>query len=100
MNKRLLSTFTLTSPRIVPFAVSFPAREQHKKRARGVTNNRFLYALRSKKLGRTSSPETPPTKIEITRLKGGSFNRISGVTVVGSDHEDPVALILRTSRVT
>ena len=73
-------------------------KEYRIQRLLGGPNNRFLGVLRSKKLGRFLWPASPPKAFEIERMRGGSFNRIVGINIIGSETEDPIALILRTPR--
>ena len=59
---------------------------------------KFLGVLRAKKLGRFLSPGSPPKAFDIERMLGGTFNRIVGIKMIGSEGEDPIPLILRVSR--
>ena len=59
---------------------------------------KLLGVLRTKKLGRFLSPASPPKAFEIERMSGGSFNRITGIRIIGFEGEDPISLVLRTPR--
>ena len=73
-------------------------KEYRIQRLLGGPNNRFLGVLRSKKLGRYLWPPSPPKAFDIERMSGGSFNRVVGIKIIGSEKEDPIPLVLRTSR--
>ncbi len=60
---------------------------------------RFLESLRSKKAGSSSRPPPSPKDFIIERLAGGTFNRVTGITIVGRDGQEDVRLILRVPRI-
>lgn len=66
-------------------------------RLRTKTLNRFL---RQPSLPSQSEVETTPQReFDIERMKGGSFNRIVGISIPGSGGEDATRLVLRIPRV-
>ncbi|KAK4695285.1 hypothetical protein P7C71_g2438, partial [Lecanoromycetidae sp. Uapishka_2] len=62
---------------------------------------RILSSLRAKKVGRflRPPPPPPPKEFAIERLAGGTFNRVTGITIVGCNGEDDLRLILRVPRI-
>ena len=74
------------------------AKDYRIQRLLGGPNSRFVGVLRSKKLGRYLWPPSPPKDFDIERMSGGSFNRVTGIKIIRSEKEDPIPLVLRTSR--
>ena len=59
---------------------------------------RLFGVFHGKRLGRFLAPASPPKAFDIERMLGGTFNRIIGIKIIGSEGEDPISLILRVSR--
>ena len=62
------------------------------------SSNRLLGALRSKKVGRLLRSSSPPKEFVIERLTGGTFNRVVGITIIGSDGMSGTQMMLRVPR--
>lgn len=72
-------------------------KESRGERLLNGSSSRLIGALRGTRFRKTL-PSTTPRKFMIERLEGGTFNRITGITLPQQNSEEPQQLILRTPR--
>ncbi len=80
--------------------ILWPAQSQSQsseRRPSGVARSRILDAVRIKKFRRVLFP-TPEKEFIIERLAGGTYNRITGITVKDPKISEPKSFILRVPR--
>ena len=83
----------LWSPSCPPEAPSLSSKER-----RGASSSRILGVLRKKKATPALEPKIPSKQFLIERMAGGSYNRVTGVTILDSDGKEETRLILRVPR--
>ena len=84
----------LWSPSSPPKAPSLSSKE-----LRGASSSRILGVLRKKKATPALKPKTPSKEFLIERMAGGSYNRITGITILHSDGKEDTRLVLRVPRI-
>ena len=69
------------------------------KEIRGAFSSRILGVLRKKKATPALEPKTPSKQFLIERMAGGSYNRVTGITILDSDGKEDTRLVLRVPRI-
>ena len=69
------------------------------KELRTVSSSRILGVLRKKKAAPVLQPKTPAKQFLIERMRGGSYNRITGITILDSEGKEDTHLVLRVPRI-
>ena len=69
------------------------------KELRSASGSRILGVLRKKKAAPALHPKTPPKQFLIERMRGGSYNRVTGITVLDSEGKQDNRLVLRVPRI-
>ena len=85
--------YFLWSPSYPPKAPSLSSKER-----RGASSSRFLGVLRKKKAIPALEPKTPSKQFLIERMAGGSYNRVTGITILDSNGKKETRLVLRVPR--
>ena len=68
------------------------------KELRSSSSSRFLGVLRKKKVTPAPEPTAPSKHFLIERMRGGSFNRVTGLTVIDANGKEENRLVLRVPR--
>ena len=69
------------------------------KELRGASSSRILDVLRKKKATPAPEPKTPSKQFLIERMAGGSYNRVTGITILDSNGKEETRLVLRVPRI-
>ena len=69
------------------------------KELRSASSSRLLGVLRKKKAVPALQPKTPAKQFLIERIRGGSYNRITGITILDSEGKTDTRLVLRVPRI-
>ena len=68
------------------------------KELRSSSSTRFLGVLRKKKVTPAPEPTGPSKQFLIERMRGGSFNRVTGLTIIDANGKEENRLVLRVPR--
>lgn len=68
------------------------------KELRGTSSNRLLGVLRKRKATPAPESKAPSKRFLIERLAGGSYNRVTGITILDLDGKEESRLVLREPR--
>ena len=83
----------LWSPSSISKQTSLPSKE-----IRGASSSRILTMLRKKKGPRIPELKPPQKRFVIERMAGGSYNRVTGITIIDADGIHERQLVLRVPR--
>ena len=62
------------------------------------SSSRILSVLRKKKAVPALQQKTPPKQFLIERMRGGSYNRVTGITILDSEGKEDTRTVLRVPR--
>ncbi|KAK0509043.1 hypothetical protein JMJ35_008414 [Cladonia borealis] len=68
------------------------------KELRSSSSSRFLGVLRKKKATPAPEPKAPPKQFLIERIRGGTYNRVTGVTILDPNGKEENRFVLREPR--
>ena len=68
------------------------------KEPRSASSIRLLGVLRKKKAAPPLPPKTPAKQFLIERMRGGSYNRVTSITILDSEGKEGTHLVLRVPR--
>ena len=68
------------------------------KEPRSASSSRLLGVLRKKKAAPPLPPKTPTKQFLIERMRGGSYNRVTSITILDSESKEDTRLVLRVPR--
>ena len=68
------------------------------KELRSSSSSRILGVLRKKKVTPAPEPKAPSKKFLIERMRGGSYNRVTGITILDPNGKEETRVVLRVPR--
>ena len=68
------------------------------KDLRSASGSRILGVLRKKKAAPAPQPKTPAKQFLIERMRGGSYNRVTAITILDSEGKEDTRVVLRVPR--
>ena len=78
-----------------PASVPSPAT----KELRSSSSSRILGALRKKKVTLVPKPKAPSKQFLVERMRGGSYNRVTGITILDPNGKEENRFVLRVPRI-
>ena len=69
------------------------------KELRSFSSSRFLGVMRKKKVTPAPEPTASSKQFVIERMRGGSYNRVTGITILDSNGKEENRLVLRVPRI-
>ena len=69
------------------------------KELRSSSSSRILGALRKKKVTPAPKPKAPSKQFLIERMRGGSYNRVTGITILDPNGKEENRFVLRVPRI-